>query len=333
MFSVAMRLTTWTLANEPYVRVCDTENVSQNGSAKNSSSTRSSSYSDGIRNAMWNACDLCCNLRGLGWNWSKGLHIPRPMFKVESRLTFAALSLVRFALYVTALSVVDLFTKRIAPEGSGGWSIFDPSLPPRLRYLRSSIITVVASFAVWIMVEMTYQFYAAIFTLLFRQRPSQWPPMFDQPWFATSLTRFWAKCWHQGVREWLVAIGSRPLEPFLGSHAPIGAFILSAIFHEIGVRGMDRDGDFLAVGGYFVMHGVGVALERLFERLTGRRVGGFGGFLWMWTWQIIWGNPLVDAMARKGVIARSEFFFESWNPAVFILNTLQREARTHQTVI
>ena len=132
--------------------------------------------------------------------------------------------------------------------------------------------------------------------------------MFDQPWFATSLARFWEKCWHQGVREWLVAIGSRPLEPILGSHAPIGAFILSTIFHEVGVRGMDRDGDLLAVGGRFIMHGVGVALEMLFKRITRRRVGGFGGLLWMWTWQIIWENPLVDALARKGVVARSESF-------------------------
>ena len=331
MFVMAMRVTTWSFANEPYIKVCDTEKVSQNSNVKNMNSKRS----DDIRNAMWNACDLCCNLRGLGWNWSKGVHIPRPMFKVESWLAFAALCLVRFLLYTTALSAVDLFTKGYAPEGSDGWSIFDPSLPPRQRYLRSSILTVVAGFAVWMMVELMYQLLAFIFTLLFRQHPSQWPPLFDRPWFATSLTRFWARCWHQIVREWLVAIGSRPLEPFLGSHAPIGAFVLSAIFHHIGVRGMDRGGDILGVGGYFVMHGVGVALERLFKRLTGRRVGGFGGWLWMWTWQIIWGSPLVDAMARKGVIARSEFFFESWNPAVFILNTLQWiwETRTQQTVI
>lgn len=332
MFSVAMRVTTWSFANEPYAKIYETDKGSSpNGIGHNFDSESPSSPSDNtVRSAMWNAWDLCCNLRGLGWNWSKGVYIPRPMFKVESRLAFAALSFTRFILYTTALSAMDLFTKMVAPEGSDGWSIFDPSLPPWLRYLRSSTITVVGGFAVWMKVEVIYQFHAFAFTILFRQQPSQWPPSFDQPWLATSLTRFWARGWHQCVREWLVAIGIRPLEPVLGSHAPIGAFVLSAIFHEIGVRGMDRGGDILGVGGYFFMHGVGVALERLFKRITGRRVGGVAGFLWMWTWQIIWGSPLVDAMARKGVIARSKFFFESWSPAVFLLNTFRRiwESRT-----
>lgn len=327
MFTIAMRVSTWTLTSEPYARYCNAGK--QNGNVSKTLSGPSTSLSD-VRLAMWNAFDLCHNLRGIGWNWSKGLYIPRPMFKIESRMVFAALSFIRFILCATGLGAMDLAVRAAAPEGSGGWSIFDPTLPPLRRYLRSSIITVESGFAAWMVMETMYQFYAFTFTILFQQQPAQWPPVFDQPLFATSLARFWARCWHQMFREWFVAFGSRPLEPFLGPYAAIGAFILSGIFHEIGLRGMDRGGDIPRIVGYFVMNGVGVALERLFRRLTGKRVGGVAGFLWMWTWQILWGCHLIDVWTQKGMIARSEYFPPSYNPATLILNAFRRawEART-----
>jgi len=318
MFAVSMRVATWACTGERYVRSLNTEN--QNGNISKSNTEASSSRSNDVRSALWNAFDLCYNLRGVGWNWSRGLHIPRPLSKTESRLIFAMLSFDRFLLYAIALGALDLSVKAAAPEGSDGWSIFDPSLPPLRRYLRSSIITVQSGLAGWMIMEMIYQFHAFAFTILFQQYPSQWPPLFDQPWRATSLAKFWARCWHQIFREWFVAFGSRPLEPFLGPYAPIGAFLLSGIFHEVGLRGMDRGGDIPRVVGYFVMNGVGVALERLFKRLTGRRVGGVIGCLWVWIWQIILGHLLIDVWAQKGLIARSEFFFVSYNPAMFIMN-------------
>ena len=318
MFAISMRVITWTFTAERYVRYFNTGN--QDGNISKSKAEASLPPSDDVRSAMWNAFDLCYNLRGVGWNWSRGLYIAHPLFKTESRLTFVTLSFVRFCLYACALGALDLSVRAAAPEGFDGWSIFDPSLPPLRRYLRSSIITAESGIAGWMVMETIYQFHAFAFTILFQQHPSQWPPLFDQPCCATSLARFWARCWHQIFREWFVAIGSGPLQPFLGPYAPIGAFLLSGIFHEIGIRGMDRGGDIFRVVGYFFMNGVGVLLERLFKRLTGRRVGGVFGFLWMWIWQILWGSLLTDVWAQKGLIARSEFFFVSYNPAMLIMN-------------
>ncbi|KAL4073182.1 hypothetical protein V8B97DRAFT_1869353, partial [Scleroderma yunnanense] len=317
MFMVAMRVATWTLADKPYVKFCDADD--QNGNVNKSESESSSSHVNDIYGSLWNALDLCCNLRGIGWNWSKGLHIARPMFKTESRPAFAALSLLRFILYTTALSAVYLSVDTIDPDGSNGWSIFDSSLPPLQRYLRSSFITAVTGFAAWMIFELTYQFHAFIFTLLFQQKPSQWPPISDQPWFATSLAMFWSRSWQQAFREWFMAIGSRPLEPYLGPYSPIGAFVLSGIFHEVGVRAMGRGGDALYIVGYFTMQGVGVVLERLYKRLTGKRVGGVLGFLWMWSWQIVWGNFVVDAWVRRGMDPKMEFFAEPFHPVLFIM--------------
>ncbi|KAL4077993.1 hypothetical protein J3A83DRAFT_4399051 [Scleroderma citrinum] len=301
MFAVTMRVITWALVNEPYVRFCVADN--QNSKVNEPQSEPLSSHLDDIRRAMWNACDLCSNVRGLGWNWSKEMHVPHPMFKIESRRTFAVLSLIRFILYTTALRAVALIMAAITPDGSNGQTIFDPSLPPLLRYLHSSIITVVTSLSAWILVKLSYNFAAFVFILLFQQQPSQWPPVFDHPWFATSLSGFWGRNWHQFFREWFMALASRPLKPFLGPYSPIGAFILSGILHEVAVRGLDRGGD-IFVFGYFVMQGIGVVLERFYKQVTGRLVGGIVGFLWTWIWLIVWGNFLVDAWVRNTSQAR-----------------------------
>ncbi|KAL4077995.1 hypothetical protein J3A83DRAFT_4218579 [Scleroderma citrinum] len=85
--------------------------------------------------------------------------------------------------------------------GSNGQTIFDPSLPPLLRYLRSSIITALTGFVGWILMELLYHFVAFVCTLLFQQQPSQWPPVFDHPWFSTSLAGFWGRNWYQFYRE------------------------------------------------------------------------------------------------------------------------------------
>ncbi|KAG6330832.1 hypothetical protein ID866_8255 [Astraeus odoratus] len=285
---------------------------------------RSPPQPDGISAAAWNALDLCCNLRGIGWNWSEGVYFPEPMFKTDSRLFFTVLSLMRFMLYWTALDALDLSVKAFAPEGSAGWSIFDPSLPPVQRYLRSIFITGLSGFAAVAMIEVLYQFHAVLFTACFQQHPSLWPPLFDQPWFATSLANLWGKRWHQLFREYFSAVGTKPLEGILGQYSVIGAFVLSGLLHDIGLRGMGHGGDFLHVAGFFVVQGLGLVLERLWARLTGKRVGGILGGVWVWVWQLVWGVYLVNAWAEKGLIAKSEFFVAPYTPVTLLLNVLQK---------
>src|SRR5437879_813014 len=149
MFSLTMRATVWTLAKEPYVRVSTSQEVNSKPTTR-----RLPPHSDGVGAAAWNALDLCGNLRGIGWNWSEGVYVPQPMFRTDSRLFFAMLSLGRFMLYMTAVDALEMSVRTFAPEGSGGWTIFDPSLPPLQRYLRSMFITGLTGFASTTAVEM-----------------------------------------------------------------------------------------------------------------------------------------------------------------------------------
>lgn len=307
MFHVALRAATWTLANEPYVKRDHDRARSSNGIADKVNSKSLADNSNDIRSAMSNGCDLCYNLRGIGWNWSERTHIRSPTFKIESRLIFAGLSFGRSFLYMTIGDAMDLCVRAFAPQGSTAWSIFDPSLPPTRRYLQSTIITILVGFGGISVLEMVYSFSAATCVVLLQQHPSEWPPLFDKPWFATSLTTFWGRNWHQLFRDCFVGCGYKPLEGIFGRYAVIGAFLVSGVLHNVGMRGMGR-GDALYIVGYFAMQGVGVALEKLWKRLTGRQVDGPLGCLWVWVWQSLWGNYLVDAWAQGGLIARSALF-------------------------
>ncbi|KAI6028994.1 membrane bound O-acyl transferase family-domain-containing protein [Pisolithus marmoratus] len=236
MCNLAMSATAWTLVDQPYVKI-DYDNAgSSNKIADTANSEPTTTSSNNIHSAKLNASDLCYNLRGIGWSWSK---------------------------------------RSVCTTG-----------PSRVVDFRSS-------FATHTTIEMVCSFNTAACVVLLQQRPSQWPPLFNNPWFSTSLAKFWGQNWHQLFRDIFVGCGYKPLEGILGQYAVIGAFVVSGILHDVAMRGMGH-GDTLRILGYFVMQGVGVVLERLWRQLTGRRC--------------LWGNHLVDAWAQGGMIARSELF-------------------------
>lgn len=314
MGTLALRCTAWTLADKPYIRW---------SSGTDNAVPKDTLCSNNLRSVLWNACDLCCNFRGLGWNWSQGVRLPRSVVETNSKLAFVCLSLGRFILYVTMWDVADVLLRSIAPPGPGAWSIFDPSLPPIQRYLRSIMIAWLAGFLVYFSTETIYQVQAIIFTILFRQQPQQWPPVFDQPWFATSVSRFWGRGWHQLYRESFIAVGIRPLQAILGKYSILGAFFLSGVLHDVGVRGMDHGGNSASVIGFFFMQGIGVVLEKLWTRFTRRRVDGVLGCLWVWVWLTIWGVFLVDVWAKTAFIARSDAMDGVYTPLEILTSALQ----------
>jgi hypothetical protein len=46
---------------------------------------------------------------------------------------------------------------------------------------------------------------------------------------------------------------------------------------------------------FFMLSGVGIALEMIFKKLTGRRVGGVLGWFWLWGWFAFWCQMFMDA--------------------------------------
>jgi len=48
------------------------------------------------------------------------------------------------------------------------------------------------------------------------------------------------------------------------------------------------------------MNGIGVILEHLWKRATGRMVNDIWGWTWTLAWSLLWGVPMVNVYAKLG---------------------------------
>ena len=112
----------------------------------------------------------------------------------------------------------------------------------------------------------------------------------------------------------------------------MGAFVISGVVHDLGMCGPGRGTGFSTVGGFFVLMGVGAALEHGFKQVTGRRVGGLWGWVWTMVWTIGWGTLMIDAMTRRGMVA-ADFFPYGLRPGKAVVDALilfwRRESDIH----
>ncbi|KDR76355.1 hypothetical protein GALMADRAFT_247761 [Galerina marginata CBS 339.88] len=284
-------------------------------------------------NAFLDALDLCFNLRGIGWSWSSGLKIPTETRNTSSKLSFILstlrsllisfvcfdffhLAVQSFSLPLSTLTTQNTTNTFASPSGA---SIFDPALPPPIRYLRSSLITFLSGLVVYHAIHTLYLLVSLVSLTLLAHTPAQWPPVFHAPWFATSLNEFWACRWHQVFRHLFIAAGGTPVLFLFGRAASVlGVFLVSALLHYIGLWGMRRGTDFARVGGFFLMMGVGTLAEHAYRALTGRRVGGVAGWAWAVLWVLGWANLLVEAWLIRG-LAGSAFLPHASRPSVLVL--------------
>ncbi|KAG1753264.1 hypothetical protein EDB19DRAFT_1869781, partial [Suillus lakei] len=332
MFTLAMRSTAWAFAKKPYKRIALQPNKTSNSDTlSGSTSNQSTDQVDDtpLSTAIWNTWDLSFNYRGIGWDWAEGLPVPKSSRGTGSTPKFLLVSLAKVLFHVLALDATYGAIRYFSPEifGSidgGTRTIFDPSLPPLTRYSRSAIVTFLSGWASYFAIELPYHLCAIKFVLLFRQAPSQWPPLFDAPWFSTSLNTFWGHKWHQLLRECLVSVGARPLGYLLGRAGWVmGAFLLSGALHYSGLKAMDQGGHPVAVFGFFIMQGIGLILEGVWKRYTGVRVGGFLGWVWTWVWIVFWASFMVDAWVNVGFIG-SNVVLDDSRPMVLLARFLKR---------
>jgi len=117
-----------------------------------------------------------------------------------------------------------------------------------------------------------------------------------------------------------VGLGAKPLSFLIGRVGGVmGAFIWSAILHDFAMWGIGKGTEFKSVGLFFLMAGVGCILEALFKRLTAMRVGGLAGWLWTISWTVGWGQLLVDAYARRGLVG-SKFVPDGYMPSQILMS-------------
>lgn len=243
------------------------------------------------------------NPRGIRWNWPRGLVVPQPVYETDSRVNFVLLSAASVGFNALAFDVCVQSIRAMGPETFGslqGGSLFDQSLPPVLELLRSVFVSSLAAWSAYFGLQYTHQLLAIVCVVLFHQHPSQWPPLFDAPWLSSSLGELWGRRWHQMMRDMVLTLGG-PFSYMFGRLGGIfGAFLVSGIFHDIELRSSGRGGNSVVLIGFWLMNGVGIILERVWTRVTGRSVGGMWGRIWMVGWLLLLGIPMVNAYAQVG---------------------------------
>ncbi|KAF8551998.1 hypothetical protein OG21DRAFT_1416889 [Imleria badia] len=295
MLTVAARTLYWTFAKEPLVRYLRP--------ATSSPST------------IMDALDLASNLRGHGWEWSGyRSYIPRDT-RPANRMAFVFFAFISAVVHALICGALHRAVLTLVPVGATipeGSTIFDETLPFPVQYLRASIITTLTALAIYAVLQMSYDLSIIPAILVLGQDPAQWPPAFDAPWRATSLSDFWGRRWHQVLRHIFLILGGYPLSLVLGrAGIVIGAFLASAVVHHIGQLTLNSQVEFwwMLVG--FGMMAPGILAERAFRQLTGKRVGGVVGWIWTMTWLLLWGNVIVEGFARAGLFGCASFIDSS----------------------
>lgn len=221
-------------------------------------------------------------------------------------MAFVLWTLASICFHLPVLDLLQYAVQRFGPGTFGtvkGGSIFDPNLNPLIRYSRSTFISFLSGLVVYCAIQVAYDISTLFGVVVFGQLPAQWPPVFNDPWNATSLSEFWAKRWHLLFRDIFVNIGGVPASHLFGrAGGVLGAFFVSGLLHYIGLFGLGNGSDALGMIGFFMLNGCGVILEAFWKRRTGHRVGGLLGRGWTALCLLGLSNLLVDAWAQKGLI-------------------------------
>ena len=272
-----------------------------------------------IPNVLLDALDLMFSMRGIGWSWS---HKPFPKTSTWSTSTLTILS--NLLLKFLAFDISLYLMQRIRPsiDDPAGDTIFDSTLSMVPRFAWAAFCTICGGVMVYTIVDIVYLASALIGRILLRQPAWRWPPLFERPWTSTSLADFWSFRWHQTFRYVFVVLGSRPGGAKLGRPgALLGAFAVSGALHDIGMWGLGKGMEFRSVSGFFLLMGVGTALEYGFKQATGHRVGGLWGWMWSMVWSIGWGTLIIDAWTRRGLMA-SDFFPFAPRPGKWLVDAI-----------
>ena len=238
------------------------------------------------------ALELIFSIRGLGWDFGRGVHVPSHVRPTE-RGPFLRTTARSFITNFLVLDLLEALLKLIPGVGSiFGGSIFVSSFPPLQRYAFSTSIHFMTGCALLAGFNMVYDLLTLLAVVFLGHSPTAWPPIMDNPWISNSLHEFWAKRWHQTLRQTFLVFGGIPGRAIAGDLGLIfGTFLASGLYHECSIYAMGRGWD-SRVPFFFVLQALALVGERVWRKVTGRRVGGFFGRLWVYFDVIVLGQPL-----------------------------------------
>jgi len=139
--------------------------------------------------------------------------------------------------------------------------------------------------------------------------PSNYPPLFYNPWLRTSLTEFWGKGWQAVFRLHFLFCGAQPMYKIFQRYgrtagklgAVMGAMGLSAVMHEFCLVAVSRIDPGFASSRMFLSQGLGIVMEALYKQFTGQKVEGLLGWAWTFGFMILNGKPMVDSWIQRGL--------------------------------
>lgn len=221
-------------------------------------------------------------MRGIGWKFGADLYIP-PQTQTVRRLFRNAI--VGFICLDLIDSTFKLFPQFSTPAGG---SIFDQNLSVPLRYVESTFLHTMTGCGFMAGFDMFYSICALLCIALFGHKAPSWPPILDKPWLSSSLHEYWAMRWHQLLRQTFLVFGGFPFAYIFGFNRTLsqtalvmGTFLASGLFHNLSIYTMGQ-GTSPHITNFFLAQGVGIIFERVWRKITGKRVGGWWGTVWVY---------------------------------------------------
>ncbi|KAG0142499.1 hypothetical protein CROQUDRAFT_673509 [Cronartium quercuum f. sp. fusiforme G11] len=242
---------------------------------------------------------LLLSPRGLQCTWSPPEHVV-PLGKQMSILEFVGKTVMHaFAMHALFLSVCAFAVPSCQnPRGAYGFLTEEVGLPASnfLEVVAPYVLTLVFGGAAY----SGFSLLADLFNLAEvgvywlarkvlpedfkpqRFNPVWYPSLFSEPWKRDNLTDFWSKGWHAAFRHDFVFCGALPIHKLLRPFGPMagkigglaGAMLCSAAMHEISLVAVTKVDWKFSTTKMFLGQGLGIVLETVFKRLTGRKVRG-----------------------------------------------------------
>ena len=94
----------------------------------------------------------------------------------------------------------------------------------------------------------------------------------------------------------------------------LGTFLASGLYHECASIAMGREWDSRVVI-FFAVQGVFVLLERVWKQVTGKRVGGWPGRVWVYFVIMVLGQPMGRSSFDRSAFSPANCFFkvDAWH--------------------
>lgn len=264
--------------------------------------------------------------RGQGWNWGiKGALIPesRPS---RGYIRSGVLGVLKaHILLIASMSTIQYSLNHDATDFLRGLGL--PEFPCS-RTLSGTALALTFGTSVWNFLELGFTAISLCICILTAAvrllplpetirpapfDPRSWPPLLRSPLSATSLADFWTYRWHSVLRRMFVFMGYKPmraLTAWMGkvpstAAGVLGSFFVSGVLHEsalyLGTSDIPLDPRLPSLC-FFLCQGIGLVLEQVFTRMTGKPVRGWYGRAWLLLSLVIPGADVSRAWLGRGLL-------------------------------